>query len=182
MAYALTYPASCSLALSRPATNSATGVSMARSSADMFVAAMDSAGTSAPMSIRRTWSPSGKAWLAGGVSVMILPDGRRGRIFTQSQTSRCPGLNPNRSSRLLLAGLSNVDLMDVERELATARTVLAWYANAANYRPPARVVDKQRRDAPVIRDGGSRARKILAHLPKGRHDDSISESSRERLE
>lgn len=70
-----------------------------------------------------------------------------------------------------------MDPIDAERELATARTILAWYADASNYEPPSRIIDGQRRQAPVMRDRGSLARKILAHLPKGRHDDPRPQSS-----
>lgn len=70
-----------------------------------------------------------------------------------------------------------MDQDELQRELVGARVILAWYADTANYEPPSRIIDGQRHQAPVMRDRGSLARKILATLPKGRHDDPKDKSS-----
>lgn len=70
-----------------------------------------------------------------------------------------------------------MDHDELQRELVAARTILAWYADTANYEPPARITNGQPRQAAVMRDRGSLARKILATLPKGRHDDPRDQSS-----
>ncbi len=170
MAYALTYLGSCSRARPRRVSNLGTAFSMATSSGDMSRAEMATAKAFARMWTHHIKLLSGRAWPGGGTWDMILHCGPHARTYTGSRINHCRRPSQSRSKPQEPAGLSSVDADELERELVAARQVLAWYADAKNYERPARV-DNHGRPAPVMRDRGSLARKTLAHLPKGRHDE-----------